>query len=112
MHNDDRFIYLLRVMGRLGYTDISLVMAMSEAAVRQSFSRSARKLRKFLDAECLLYNPAGSCRCRMKAPIQQTDTDGEHLKVKAMAKKMLFLEAADSFHPSIDWWKGLRLSDQ
>jgi RNA polymerase sigma-70 factor (ECF subfamily) len=105
--HEERFVYLLRVLGGLPYAEIALVLEREEAAVRQSFSRSARKLRRFLDSQCLLYNPEGSCRCKMRQPILATDHQAEYRKVRELSRKMLFLEAAESYHPDKDYWKGL-----
>ncbi len=110
--NDDRFIYLLRTLARLSYAEIAAVVAMEEATVRQRHSRNLRKLSRFLNAECMLYNPAGSCRCKLSEPIRLVDRQGEYLRVRELSRKLLFINAADSYHPPKDYWKGLLYADQ
>lgn len=105
--NDDRFIYLLRTLARLSYLEIASVVEMEEATVRQRHSRNLRKLGRFLNAECMLYNPAGKCRCKLASPIRAVDCEGEYLRVRELSRRLLFINAADSYHPPKDYWRGL-----
>lgn len=105
--NEDRFVYLLRTLARLPFAEIAAVLEREEAAVRQSHGRTRRKLARFLGGQCLLYNPEGTCRCRMKAPIERLDRNGEFLRVRELSRRILFLEAAESFHPPKEYWRGL-----
>jgi len=107
VQNEERFIYLLRTLGRLSFAEIADVVGKGEATVRQSHSRAARKLRNFLDSECMLYNPKGRCRCRMKKPILAVDRKGEAKRVRELSRRILFMEAAESFHPPREYWRGL-----
>jgi RNA polymerase sigma factor (sigma-70 family) len=95
--NEERLVYLLRTLGNLGYGEIASVTGRSESAVRQSWSRSTRKLRHFLDSQCTLYNSEGTCRCKMKEPIKALEQTADYLNIRKMAKKIWFLEAAESF---------------
>jgi RNA polymerase sigma-70 factor (ECF subfamily) len=106
--NDDRFVYLLRRLVNLPYAEIAAVVGESEPAVRQSCSRSMRKIGRFLEGECSLYNPAGSCRCKMREPIRHVDRTGEYERVRDLSRRMLFLDSADSWYASVpDYWKPL-----
>lgn len=97
--NDDRFVYLLRRLTKLPYADIASAVGSGEAAVRQNYSRSARKIGRFLAGECMLYNPAGSCRCKMREPIRHADTTGEYRRVRELGRKIMYLDAADGWYP-------------
>jgi RNA polymerase sigma-70 factor (ECF subfamily) len=110
VQNDDRFIYLLRTLARLGFGEIAAVMESNETTVRQSHNRARRKLNHFLNAQCLLYNPDGQCRCKMKAPIKAVEKSAEYRKVRELSKRILFMEAAESFHPPKEYWQGLLAS--
>jgi RNA polymerase sigma-70 factor (ECF subfamily) len=96
VHNDDRFIYLLRRVGNLSFAEIAEVMEKSEVAVRQSHSRSGRKISRFLGGHCLLYNPQGNCRCKLKAPLQK-EADA-WAPIRSVSRKLYFLREADHFH--------------
>jgi len=104
---EDRFVYLLRCLGALPYAEIAEVLEREEAAVRKSFSRSSARIRRFLSGHCVLYNPGGDCRCKLREPLHRADAEGEYRKVAELARRMTFLEAAESLHPPKEYWKGL-----
>jgi RNA polymerase sigma-70 factor (ECF subfamily) len=108
VHNDDRFIYLLRRVADLPYAEIAAVMEKSEAAVRQSASRSSRKIAAFLSGHCLLYNPGGSCRCKLKEPLERMPD--AWAPVRAVSRKLYFLREADRFHFPLESVRNLRVS--
>lgn len=105
--NEDRLVYLLRALGGLPYSEIAQVVEREEAAVRKASSRAQAKIRRFLEGNCSLYNPDGGCRCKLAAPIRQVDAEGEYRRVREVSKKILFLRAAESYHPGKDYWKKL-----
>jgi RNA polymerase sigma-70 factor (ECF subfamily) len=107
LNNEDRMTYLLRVAGRLPFADIAEILEKEEPALRKSFERSRKKVSGFLNSQCFLYNPGGDCRCKIKEPIKHTDKKKEYKTVQQAARKMHFLEAADSYYPGHDYWKGL-----
>lgn len=96
--NDARFLYLLRRLAGLRFSEIARVTGTSEAAARQSFSRSARRIERFLSGECTLYNPRGACRCKMREPIIRADETGEYARLREAGRRLLFLDAADSWY--------------
>jgi len=111
--NDDRFVYLLRRLANLPYAEIAEAVGASEAAVRQTCSRSMRKIGRFLSGECLLYNPEGTCRCKMRDPIRHVDETGEYRRVRELGRKMLFLDAADGWYPeATDFWKEIAAQEK
>jgi RNA polymerase sigma-70 factor, ECF subfamily len=106
--NDARFIYLLRQLANLPYNEIAAAVGASEDAVRQSCSRSMRKIGHFMSGQCMLYNPKGSCRCKMREPIKNIDASGEYKKIRELSRKALFLDAADGWYGNVpDFWKEL-----
>lgn len=108
LSNEDRFIYMLRRLAGLPYAEIATVVDSSEAATRQSCTRSVRKVNRFLSGECMLYNPKGSCRCKMRDPIRRVDESRDYERVRELSRKMLFLDAADAWYPPPpDYWKDL-----
>lgn len=109
--NDDRFVYLLRRLVDMPYAEIAEIVGSSEPAVRKSFSRSSRKIGNFLSGECMLFNPNGSCRCKMREPIRHVDETGEYHRVRELSRKILFLDSADAWYGDIpDFWAKFRLA--
>jgi RNA polymerase sigma-70 factor (ECF subfamily) len=94
--NDDRFLYLLRRVGDLPWRDIAAIVGEPEASLRQSYSRSSRKVTAFLRSRCVLYNPQGDCRCKLTAPLKIHPESWA--PVVEAAKKIAFVRAADLFH--------------
>jgi len=106
--NEDRFIYLLRVLGGLSFAEIAEIVECEEPAARQAYSRGSRKLSRFLSGNCALYNPDGDCRCKLKAPLRSLESSLDYRRVRELSKRMLFLEAAESFHPPKEYWRGFK----
>ena len=79
LDNESRFIYLVRSLSPLSYKEIGEIFGKEETAVRQIFSRSARKINLFLNNQCTLYNPDGNCRCKIKAPLQTVSEKGGYI---------------------------------
>jgi len=108
VHNDDRFIYLLRRVANLSYAEIAEVMEKSEIAVRQIQSRSSRKIAGFLSGHCPLYNPQGNCRCKLKAPLERMPD--AWAPIRKVSRKLYFLREADRFHFHAEKVRNLRVS--
>jgi len=108
VHNDDRFIYLLRKVADLPFARIAEVVGKSEVAVRQIHSRSSRKVSGFLRGHCTLYNPEGACRCKLSAPLKQAPE--AWAPIRRISRKILFLREADRFHFPEERMRNLRSS--
>jgi len=104
LDNESRLIYLMRALSPLSYQDLSRVFGKREESIRQSFSRSSRKINRFLNGHCFLYNPKGTCRCKMKAPIQAQDLEREHKKVQLLVNKFVFIKRVESFTERRNYW--------
>lgn len=106
--NEDRFIYLLRRLVSMPFAEIAGVVGTTEAAARQACSRSSRRIRCFLAGECVLYNPSGSCRCKMRAPIREAEDPAAYERVRELSRRIAFVAAVESYHPDApDYWKSL-----
>lgn len=113
--HEDRFVYLVRRLGDLPFAEISAVVGQSEAAARQSYSRSARKISRFLSGECSLYNPAGSCKCKLREPRKKLDPEGEREReqIRSLSRRISFLDRADRWYGhGTDYWKKIYESSQ
>ena len=70
-------------------------------------SRNRWKLKFFMNDLCVLSNPAGRCRCRMKKLVQAIDLPQEYEKVRRIAVKASFFKQAEIVLPGKDYWKTL-----
>ena len=93
--NEERLIYLLYDLIGLDSQEISEILAISDAAIRKKMSRSRQKLHSFLNDQCLLYNPAGECKCRMLKNVVKINIHKEFQKIKDDIKEISFLRQCD-----------------
>lgn len=105
LDNESRLAYLFRDVARLSYENIAVIFEKDPAAVRKVVSRSRRKLKGFLNNECILYNPGGSCNCRMKSLVTGINLPGEYQKIRKLAHRAnLFLESQQIL-PQKNYWE-------
>jgi len=91
---ESRLIYLFRDVAQLSYESIAEIMEKNSVAIRKIVSRSRGKLRYFLNDECILFNPYGICKCRMKKLVTDIQFPQEYLKIrKFVSRANLFLES-------------------
>lgn len=107
LDNDNRMVYLMRLLTDLSYSELSEVLEQKEESIRQRFSRASRKVNCFLSDHCTLYNPAGRCRCKMDKPIRYLDLQEDYKKIRKHAKTTLFLQKAGEYHKIKNLWKEL-----
>jgi RNA polymerase sigma factor (sigma-70 family) len=105
LDNEARLNYILRDITRLSYGEIALIQGKDEQTVRQTVSRSRRKLRNFLNDECALFNPGGSCHCRMKKWVEMINLPREYEKLRAISRSVnLYLESEAAL-PHKNYWE-------
>jgi RNA polymerase sigma-70 factor (ECF subfamily) len=105
--NDSRYLYILRVLTPLSFDALSEIFGQDAAALRQNFSRARRKIHGFLEGQCTLYNPSGTCRCKLREPLLKTDLALEYATVSAFSRSLLFLPRAEKYYGNTDFWKDL-----
>lgn len=102
---ESRMAYLLRDLAELPYSDIAGIMHRDERSLRQSVTRSRRKLGNFLSNRCVLYNPDGDCACRMKVAVRKEDLAAEYRRLRQdMARVNVFWES-ERVLSRINYWK-------
>lgn len=108
LSNESRIIYIFREIIRLSYEEIADIVEKDSSAIRKALSRAKEKLNNFLNDECYLYNPAGSCSCRMRNLVVEIDLKGEYEKLKGyVAKANLFLQSEEVLPRKNYWIKNL-----
>ncbi|MBN2510523.1 MAG: RNA polymerase sigma factor [Spirochaetales bacterium] len=97
LDTESRLIYLLRKLTELSYGEIAQIVGKREDVVRQSFSRGSRKITRFLDGNCSLYNSGGDCRCKMRKPIEEKTKKKEFDGIREFSKKLMFMKNMDIY---------------
>lgn len=92
LSNEDRMIFILSELTDLTSIDLASIFNLKDKTIRKRVSRSRKKLNSFLRDECILYNPAGSCKCRMKNHVLDIDLPEEYKKIKKTVKEYNILK--------------------
>ena len=77
LNNDARLIFIFKENIGLSYKQISSIMEMSVENVRQISSRSITKISHFMNDTCPLYNPVGTCKCRICKQVYRIDLEAD-----------------------------------
>ena len=97
LDTESRLIYLFRKLTDLKYEDIAGIVKKNGDVVRQSFSRASKKISRFLDGNCSLFNPDGNCRCKMRKPLETRNRKQAHEELRAFSKRLMFMKHIDAF---------------
>jgi RNA polymerase sigma-70 factor (ECF subfamily) len=105
--NEARLVFLLKEIVNLPYDEIAAVMEASEAGVRQTLSRSVKKVRNFLAKNCILYNQDATCSCRIRKEVLRVDLAAEYARLQNTAESIsLFLKFEEEL-PRKNYWMKL-----
>lgn len=102
--NDARLIFLFKENLDLSYRQISKIMDMSEDNIRQISSRSLKKVRNFMNKDCVLLNPLGNCGCRIKNVIKSIDYDKKYAQITEAYRLVDFYNKFDKELPRKNYW--------
>jgi len=105
LDTESKLAFLLRELGDLPSHEIAVILDKNAASVRQIISRSKKKLTAFMDDRCFLFNPEGSCTCRIKKEAVEIDLPATVHKMKQMLGKVRFYKAMDRILPRKNYWK-------
>lgn len=103
--NDARLIFLFKENLDLSYEQISHIMEMTQENVRQISSRSLKKVRSFMNKDCILVNPNGRCGCRIKNEIRSIDFDKTYLQLQQAHRLIDFYNKFDKELPQKNYWE-------
>jgi RNA polymerase sigma factor, sigma-70 family len=103
--NDARLIFIFRENIGLFYKQISKIMEMKEDNVRQISSRSLTKVRNFFKDTCPLYNPKGTCKCRITKHVLSLDLDKEYAKVRKIMRLVDVFQKFEKELPRKNYWE-------
>lgn len=105
LNNESRLILLFRVIADLTYSQISEIMEISEENVRQILSRSKQKVKNFMSDNCILYNPEGKCKCRIRKHVISIDLVNEYCKLAKTARLVDMFLKFDKKLPRKNYWE-------
>jgi RNA polymerase sigma-70 factor (ECF subfamily) len=104
LDNEARLVYIFRDVAGLSYGDIAQIYRVDEQTVRQIVSRTRKKLRNFLKDECALFNPKGTCRCRMSKWVDDLDLPQEYGKLRSVARSANVYLESEKVMPGKNYW--------
>lgn len=104
LDNKSRLVYIFRDIAELDYSEIAQILEIDENNVRKIVSRSRAKLNKFLNNECALNNPDGSCNCRMKRWVTQINLHEEYQKLYKTLRNVSTFKASEKILPTANYW--------
>lgn len=105
LNNEARLIFLFRDIAGLEYAQIAQIMQTSEENIRKISSRSKEKVRKFMNKDCILYNPEGNCRCRIKKQIKSIDFEKTYNHLAQTSQMIEFFLKFDKELPVKSYWE-------
>jgi RNA polymerase sigma factor (sigma-70 family) len=105
LNNESRLIFLFHDIVGLQYSQISQILEMKEDNLRQIASRSKEKVRNFMDKNCVLYNPNGDCKCRIRKHIISVDLDKAYDNLAKAANLVDLFQKFDKELPRKNYWE-------
>ena len=104
LDNETRLTYILKDIARLNYEEIAQIEEKDEQTVRQMVSRTRKKLRSFLKDECALFNPNGTCRCRMKKWVEEINLPQEYKKLRTIVRSVNVYRESETVLQGKNYW--------
>ena len=104
LDNESRLIFTFRDVVQLSYREIAEIQGINEPTIRQTVSRTRRKLRSFLKDECALFNPDGSCHCRMKKWVEEINLPQEYDKLRSIVRSVNVFRDSETVLPRKNYW--------
>lgn len=105
LNNDARLIFIFKENIELSHKQISEIMEMSVENVRKIYSRSIDKISHFMTDTCPLYNPVGTCKCRICKQVYSIDLDKEYSTVAKMIRLADLYRKFEKDLPRKNYWE-------
>ena len=101
---DARLIFIFRNTVGLSWKEIAAVMEMNEATVRKTGSRATKKVSDFMKQTCSLYNPSGSCKCRINKHVLSLNLDKEYASMRKVIRLVDLFQRFEKELPRKNYW--------
>lgn len=105
LNPEARMIFTFRITLGLPYKQISKIMEMTEENVRQIASRSINKITHFMDGTCPLYNPQGTCKCRICKQVTSLNLEKEYTALQRIIRLTDVYQRLDKELPKRNYWE-------
>ncbi len=103
--NESRLAHIFRDIAELKYAEIAGILEKDETAVRQMVTRSRKRINSFLSEKCIIYNPQGECRCRIKKHVAEVNLAAEYQKIDNMVRRINFYRKSEQVLPGKNFWE-------
>ena len=105
LNNDARMIFTFRITLGLPYKQISKIMEMTEENIRQISSRSISRITSFMNDTCPLYNPQGTCKCRICKQVTSLDLEKEYTSLQKIIRLVDIYQKLEKELPRKNYWE-------
>lgn len=105
LNNDARMIFTFRITLGLPYKQISKIMEMTEENIRQISSRSVSRITSFMNDTCPLYNPQGTCKCRICKQVTSLDLEKKYTSLQKIIRLVDIYQKLEKELPRKNYWK-------
>lgn len=105
LNNDARLIFLFRDIVGLTDAEIASIMEMTTENIRQIASRSRQKVKHFMQKDCVLMNPQGTCRCLIRKHVLAVELEKEYAQLARVADLVGLFKKFDEALPRKNYWK-------
>ncbi len=100
-----RLAVLFHELVGLSYADLARVFGESETSVRQTVSRSRRRLKNYLARNCRFFRADADCRCRLRRYEKEIDRFREYAKLERTVRLGVFLKKTEKAFPRYPFWE-------
>lgn len=107
LNNNARLIFTFRITLGLSYKQISEIMEMTEENIRQVSSRSINKITHFMKDTCPLYNPQGTCKCRICKQVTNLSLEKEYTSLQKIIRLVDIYQRQEKELPKKNYWEKL-----
>lgn len=105
LDSETRLAYIFRDMAQLSFDELAQIFEKDPQALRQIVSRARKKLRRFLNDECALFNPQGSCHCRMRRWVDEIELPAEYQRLRRTVHRLNLYRESETILPRKNYWE-------
>jgi RNA polymerase sigma factor (sigma-70 family) len=105
LDSETRLAYIFRDICQLSYDEMAQIFQKDEQTLRQNVSRTRKKLRNFLNDECVLFNPAGVCRCRLRKWVEEIELPQEYQKLRQTVHAVNLYRESEAILLRKNYWE-------
>lgn len=105
LNNEYRLIFLFHDVSDLTYSQISEIMEIEEDNVRKIVSRYRKKIKNFIERNCILFSDNSTCKCRIKKHVISIDLKQEYNNIAKLVAMVDILKKFDEELPRKSYWE-------